>query len=674
VTLSSARNHGETLHVTQISPYNIESPAQDAHAYDLTQPDVVIEDTGIIRLQSATLPDGGWVTSWIKGGQIYQQYYHADGTKRGEVTAVTNSEQVLRHYSTVLNDGSRVELYDVRGDTTTPYSVYMQRIDASGNNIGSRVLILANADLDLYSHTITTLKDGSYVIAYTSFPGSTNDVHYLYQAHYSASGVKIGSTQTIYSGSINNGQLPDGLAVVALEDGGWLNVYRLSSFQLYFQRFNASGVKVGSTTYIDTGDYTPYISGSDLPDGGWVLSLLDERDIRTIYHYNSAGVKVGTITINIHAHTTSGGQNIIGLPDNGWVYTWSDQGDIYYQRYDSNGATVGSVVKVDASVSGTDVDPQLDLLPDGGWLVSWRDASGIYQQRYDQNGNLVPVVSADADTPADDLLLVAMDDQTSAADHVPATAKHDASDGHTAEKDDADGTATDGHAPATEAEGGNHPDVTSTPSDIIAALAQGTEQLADGHGGDAPADGDAADANGQGADNEGEKPADDTAVIAAADGGGKADADATGDVGDQLAGATDNDQPAEVAEAGKEAAVDGHPETGDVQLAAADDGLNFEHIEASVMSGDHPATDDAAGAGVSESDPQLNVEALLPETNSGEIDLGQFGESTEVPTPSQAQPASAPVESPNASTNNACDMPAVSTPQILIDEPNHLVA
>jgi len=669
VTLSSARNHGETLHVTQISPYNIESPAQDAHAYDLTQPDVVVDDTGITRIQTMTLSDGGWVTSWLKGDHIYQQYYHADGTKQGEATAVPDAIRVSAHGTATLQDGSRIEVYGVPSTLATePGSLYMQRIDATGNNIGSPVVVRWDAAIGNSDQSVTVLKDGSFIISYRSDSAFLYDTQYVYQDHYSADGVRIGSPQTVASGSINEGTAPYGMAVFALEDGGWVNVYRVSS-NTYFRRYNASGSAVGSATFVAGNVDT---LGDGLPDGGWVLSMMSGQT-RTIFHYNAAGVKVGTITF---ATNTAGGQDILGLPDNGWVYAWGDQGDIYSQRYDSNGAAVGSVVKIDASVGGTDVTPRLSLLPDGGWIVSWRDASGIYQHRYDQDGNLVPVVSADAEVPGDDPLLVAMDDHTSAADHAPA-AKHDGSDSHTAEKDDADGASTDGHAPATEAEGGDHPDVTSTPADIIAALAQGTEQLADGHAGETPADGVATDTDGQGAGHEGEKPSDDTAGVAVAEDGGKAGADATDDAGDQKVdanGATDNDQPAEVAEAGEEAAVEGHPETGDIQLAAADDSLNFEHIEASVMSGDHPATDDAGGSAVSDGDPQLTAEALLPQANSGEIDLGQFGESTEVPTPSQAQTSATSGESPNGNADSAYDMPAVSAPQILIDEQNHLVA
>jgi hypothetical protein len=225
---------------------------------------------------------------------------------------------------------------------------------------------------------------------------------------------------------------------------------------------------------------------------------------------------------------------------------------------------------------------------------------------------------------------------------------------------------TDAHDGATGAE---HPGVTSASPEVTAASTQDTEQLTDGNPGNhALADGVIATVDGHAAEHEDEKPAGVTAMVVAENELGKAD-DADGLSADAT-GAADNDQTEAVAEAGEDATVEEHPETGDVQLAAADAGLNFEHIEAS-MSGDHPETD---GARVSNDDPQLTAEALLPQANSVEIDLGQFGENAAVPTPSQTQAASAPDESRNTKVDTACDMPPVSTPQILIDEPNHLVA
>ncbi|MDR6917518.1 hypothetical protein J2X66_004397 [Pseudomonas sp. 3296] len=255
------------------------------------------------------------------------------------------------------------------------------------------------------SADVTQLRDGGWLV--TWHKGSEHwDV---YQQRYAASGAKVDAEARVNTTENCNQDAP---VATALADGGWLVTWqsdrqdRSEHWDIYQQRYAASGVKVGIETQINTtenGDQTNPATIA-LADGGWLVTwesnLQDDSGV-DIYQqrYAASGAKEGKETRII---TTESSDKYIpavtALSDGGWLVIWQGWGeggalfDVYQQRYAASGAKEGIETRVNTTTSRNQYKAAVATLADSGWLVTWesnrQDDSGvdIYQQRYAASG------------------------------------------------------------------------------------------------------------------------------------------------------------------------------------------------------------------------------------------------------------------------------------------------
>ncbi|MBV7477905.1 calcium-binding protein [Pseudomonas sp. PDM31] len=284
--------------------------------------------------QITALKDGGFVVSWASFGQDgsgwggYLQRYNASGTKVGVETRVSTTTQSDQDGATVtgLADGGFMVVWEGNGRDDT-YGIFGQRFKADGSKSGGEVRINTRVADEQSDPIIKVLSNGNYVVTWQSAPddGDGNDETDapgdVYAQLFNAAGVKVGAETRVNTTTAGYQEEPN---VTAMTDGGYLVTWAGQGTGdvngIFAQRFNASGVKVGTETGINTITAGKQIFSqvTALADGGYVIAwesygVPGQVDIYT-QRFDANGNKVSTLTGDALANTltwTSAGSVII---------------------------------------------------------------------------------------------------------------------------------------------------------------------------------------------------------------------------------------------------------------------------------------------------------------------------------------------------------------------------
>jgi hypothetical protein len=257
---------------------------------------------------------------------------------------------------------------------------------------------------------VAALKDGGWVVSWTSY-GEDGSQAGIYQQRYKADGSKKGGETLVPTTTTNNQDMSD---IASLKDGGWVVTWSSKSsdintgYQIRLQAYNADGTKQGVETQANTttvGEQS-HSKVTGLSNGGWVVtwqSQGEDGDGHFDIHqqaYSGTGQKVGSETVvNTVVTSDQFDSSVSALDDGGWVVTWAAYGHnndfsgIYQQVFDENGVKDGGEVHVNKFTTGNQYDPEVTVLKDGGWVVTWQsneqdgDGYGIFQQRFNEDGS-----------------------------------------------------------------------------------------------------------------------------------------------------------------------------------------------------------------------------------------------------------------------------------------------
>jgi VCBS repeat-containing protein len=252
------------------------------------------------------------------------------------------------------------------------------------------------------------LADGTSVVVWTSalmYAGAD-----VYAQRYDAAGAALGGRFTVNSTTSWDQGRP---AVVALTDGGFVvswegRTSNLGPMDIFQQRYNTTGTKIGSETRVNTTltDEQQYVSSAALQDGGWVTTWTSYNQVSggvgEIYQqrYGANGAKVGGE--NRVNTTTSGFQvwsQTAGLEDGGWVVAWESQDQdgsgrgVYQQRYGADGVKVGAENRLNVVTAGGQTYVSISGLADGGWVAVWQSENqdggglGVYGRVFNADGS-----------------------------------------------------------------------------------------------------------------------------------------------------------------------------------------------------------------------------------------------------------------------------------------------
>jgi len=211
------------------------------------------------------LSDGGYVITWRSNGQdgsdwgIYAQRFNASGSPVGSETLIntyTNSDQSYPSI-TALSDGGYVITWNSNGQDGSGYGIYAQRYNASGSPVGLETRINTYTNSNQAGRSITALSDGGYVISWTSLGQDGSDWG-IYAQRYNAAGSPVGS-ETRINTHTNFEQFQP--SITALRDGGYVITWTSDSQDgfgsgIYAKQFsspNAAPALTGTQTELTAG-------------------------------------------------------------------------------------------------------------------------------------------------------------------------------------------------------------------------------------------------------------------------------------------------------------------------------------------------------------------------------------------------------------------------------------
>ena len=210
------------------------------------------------------LSDGGYVVVWESNGQdgsglgLYAQRYDDSGSPIGgefQINTETANGQQLPEVTGLSGGGFVVTWTSFQeGAPASSNGIYGQRFDAAGNAVGVEFHINTETFHEQVHPTITGLSNGGFVAAWTSFLQDGNEAG-IYVQRFDASGVAVGSefranTSTSSSSPRQNpsiADLSDGGFVVMWESFGQ-DAHAAGDFGIYGQRYDASGMRSAASS------------------------------------------------------------------------------------------------------------------------------------------------------------------------------------------------------------------------------------------------------------------------------------------------------------------------------------------------------------------------------------------------------------------------------------------
>ena len=235
------------------------------------------------------LPDGGYVITWDSFGQDgdrygeYGQRFSATGAKVGSEFHISTSTAGTQDSSSLsLYDGGLVVVYnsattfDTNGNATN-YDIMMQRFDDTGAPVGTETRVNTTTAGNQYFSSVTPAVDLSgkagFIVAWVSNDGATSQIH---TQRFDHTGAPLLSEATVNTTSTGDAE---GVSISVLSDGGYVVAWSEddgtgTNYDVFAQRFDVFGNKVGTQTMIDTvtAGNEVYPSVALLSDGSYVIT------------------------------------------------------------------------------------------------------------------------------------------------------------------------------------------------------------------------------------------------------------------------------------------------------------------------------------------------------------------------------------------------------------------
>ncbi|QGP83345.1 hypothetical protein GLX29_08595 [Leclercia adecarboxylata] len=409
-----------------------------------TVPLAVSGSSGNASPQVTVLDNGSYVVTWqgytTGDYHIYVQQFDATGNGTTPVmldatTGTSNSYENLPQITALANGGYVVTWsgYNYSGSNYNN-STYVQQFDATGSRVGGIVVLDGSSNANnggSYTYPyVAALADGGYAITWMEYDNTNGYYNYkVYVQQFSAGGSKVGATVQLdaphNSTSNDRDQFP---RITALGDGGyavtWMSIGS-SNWDIYVQKFNASGVAVGDMVRLEASggasDLYPQVTAVGA-DGEYMVTWYGYSPGSGIsgYHlyvqkFNADGSTYDNLVVLNHA-----GQATVQSTETGTVYLVNDN-VVVSQLSDITGAASDQWAST-AVIANTSASISAANLADGTYHAWAVDAAGnlsVISGRSVVVDNTVPVFTS-ATTAAD------ITDSTVAGDTVYTAAATDA--------------------------------------------------------------------------------------------------------------------------------------------------------------------------------------------------------------------------------------------------------
>lgn len=274
-------------------------------------------------IATTALPDGGWLVTYVSDGKdgadfgIFGQRYDKKGRKLGgefQINTFTKGVQELPSVTALANGGWLVTWSSEKKDGSG-YGIFAQRYRSNGRKRGGEFQINTETRGHQVDPSVTALADGGWVVAWNSrLEGSS--AQQIFGQRYTSDGRKSGSEFLINTRTNYTHSYP---TITALADGGWVVIWDFVKAQfgadadVYGQRYNANGKKVGSEFRVNSYSYDDQRKASvtALADGGWMVAWESEDQDHAGegiigQRFNADGAKVGLHGLVVEHLTVEG--------------------------------------------------------------------------------------------------------------------------------------------------------------------------------------------------------------------------------------------------------------------------------------------------------------------------------------------------------------------------------
>ncbi|MBP2158785.1 MULTISPECIES: calcium-binding protein [Asticcacaulis] len=367
-----------------------------------------------------THPGGGYTLIWQSSGQdgsghgIYQQRFDNAGTKVGAETRVNTTTAGEQTTPTVarLDDGDYVVAWVSNGQDGPGAGIYAQRFNSDGTTQGSEFRVntttagnqgLATTE-PLLGLQISDLGANGFIVTWEGNGAQTGQVDSsgIFAQRYELSGAAAGGETRINTTTAN---AQTNQSVAAFSDGSYVITWASylqdgSTWGVYAQRFNASGVAVGSerriNTYTTSDQGIPFVAvlNNDTYVITWSSYGQDGSDLGVYaQRFDSADNALGAeFRVNTYTAENQNYGRVTALADGGFVIGWTSKNQdvvsslpygTYMQRYDADGNTVGFETLVNTQLTGSQVHPVFAETENGNFVAAWvhyQSLGDVHQQ------------------------------------------------------------------------------------------------------------------------------------------------------------------------------------------------------------------------------------------------------------------------------------------------------
>ncbi len=274
-------------------------------------------------------------------------------------------------------------------------SVRAQVYDASGNKVGTEILVNTLTASRQWQPAVSGLPGGGFAVTWTddSNQGGDNNLASIAMQIFSAGGAKVGSQILVNSTTSQNqlnptmATLTDGRLLVAWVDSS-LTGADTSGAAVRAQLFDAAGIKIGGEFLVNTstpnGQAEPIVAA--LPGGRFVIAWDDSSglggDIGSSIKaqmFNADGSKAGgEVLVNTIVAGPQNSSALDAAADGSFLVAWrsvsADKITINAQLFDAAGAKSGGEFVV---ATGTVTQPRVAARPEGGYIVTFSQTSAL---------------------------------------------------------------------------------------------------------------------------------------------------------------------------------------------------------------------------------------------------------------------------------------------------------
>ncbi|HZV55613.1 MAG TPA: cadherin-like domain-containing protein [Rhodocyclaceae bacterium] len=341
---------------------------------------------------------GNYVVVWTSKSQdnsgtdgVYARRFSADGTPLTAEILVNGTTAGNQNGARVVSDaaGNFIVTWSGEGTGDTD-GVFWRRFAADGTPLTAETRAnISTAGTQINSTIAMNPATGAFVVAWEG--QGTSDTYGIWFRRYDANGNVLDPTDQ--RANLTDTGTEANPAVAMDSTGRFVIAFEVGN-HMYFQRFDAGGVALGSRTQADNG--LSHSTGAAIAMDGAGNFTLVYRETTTLSGIWGRGFNADGSQRYSWFYADSGdatSPSIAMASDGAFVVTYQKTGtsgiDIFARKYNANGTPNGSPFTVNQSTSNDQTSASVALRDMDDFVVVWSgwssgDSKGVYARTYNQ--------------------------------------------------------------------------------------------------------------------------------------------------------------------------------------------------------------------------------------------------------------------------------------------------